>query len=69
MNFFPAPVEGSPVPVLFEKSANYFDSEPAPYRAHVLLPHANLICILAHPAKRAYSWYQVSHIGGVLIVF
>lgn len=45
--------------LLFEKSAGYFDSELAPRRAYALLPHAKLVCILSHPAKRAYSWYQV----------
>ncbi|CAM6031495.1 unnamed protein product, partial [Sphagnum compactum] len=44
--------------LLFEKSAGYFDSDVAPKRAYALLPRAKLVCILAHPAKRAYSWYQ-----------
>ena len=47
---------------LFEKSANYFDAEYAPKRAHALLPEAKLVSILINPAKRAYSWYQVSFI-------
>ena len=58
MEFFPQLQNGSNV-LLFEKSANYFDSEEAPERAHALLPKAKIICILLHPAKRAYSWYQV----------
>ncbi len=44
---------------IFEKSANYFDADDAPHRAHALLPNAKLIAILINPAKRAYSWYQV----------
>lgn len=58
MNFFPIPPNATS-DFLFEKSATYFDSELAPHRAHALLPKAKLICILVHPAKRAYSWYQV----------
>ncbi|ELU16792.1 hypothetical protein CAPTEDRAFT_225180 [Capitella teleta] len=57
MDFFP-PVDNSSDTVLFEKSANYFDSDVAPERAHALLPHVKLLCILINPAKRAYSWYQ-----------
>lgn len=57
MNFFPIPPNATS-DFLFEKSATYFDSELAPHRAHALLPKAKLICILVHPAKRAYSWYQ-----------
>ena len=62
MEFFPPPNAHIPNRMLFEKSANYFDSEVVPERAHALLPHAKLICILIQPAKRAYSWYQVGHI-------
>ena len=58
MEHFPASENGSQK-LLFEKSANYFDSEESPERAHALLPRSKLICILIHPAKRAYSWYQV----------
>lgn len=58
MNFFPIPPNATS-DFLFEKSATYFDSELAPHRARALLPKAKLICILIHPAKRAYSWYQV----------
>ena len=58
MDFFPQSPNGSRV-LLFEKSANYFDSDLAPERAHALLPRAKLVCILINPAKRAYSWYQV----------
>ncbi len=47
--------------LLFEKSANYFDSEKTPERAHALLPRAKVIAILIDPAKRAYSWYQVCY--------
>lgn len=64
MNFFPIPPNATS-DFLFEKSATYFDSELAPHRAHALLPKAKLICILVHPAKRAYSWYQV-HSASVL---
>lgn len=62
LEFFPRPPssteQGSMV--LFEKSANYFDSDVAPERAFALLPNVKLVCILISPAKRAYSWYQVS---------
>ena len=44
----------------FEKSANYFDAEKTTARVHALLPTAKLIVILIDPAKRAYSWFQVS---------
>ncbi|CAH1793564.1 unnamed protein product [Owenia fusiformis] len=57
MEFFPLP-PNTTSNFLFEKSANYFDSELAPMRAYALLPQAKLICIIIHPAKRAYSWYQ-----------
>ena len=58
MEFFPLP-KNSTSNYLFEKSANYFDNELVPVRAHALLPRAKIICILLSPAKRAYSWYQV----------
>ena len=44
---------------LFEKSANYFDSDVTPRRMHFLLPKCKLIAILVNPVNRAYSWYQV----------
>ena len=47
--------------LMFEKSAGYFDSDLAPQRIYTLLPHVKLITILVHPARRAYSWYQVMH--------
>ncbi|XP_064458636.1 bifunctional heparan sulfate N-deacetylase/N-sulfotransferase-like [Ornithodoros turicata] len=56
-SFFPTPRNGSSQ-FLFEKSANYFDGELVPLRAHALLPHAKLVTILISPAKRAHSWYQ-----------
>ena len=43
---------------LFEKSANYFDRDFVPERAHSLLRDAKLISVIVSPAKRAYSWYQ-----------
>jgi len=59
MEHFPLPSDNaSSSTVVFEKSANYFDSDEAPRRAYALLPRAKLICILIDPAKRAYSWYQ-----------
>ncbi|XP_021350487.1 bifunctional heparan sulfate N-deacetylase/N-sulfotransferase-like [Mizuhopecten yessoensis] len=57
MEFFPIPPNATS-DFLFEKSATYFDNELVPMRAHGLIPKAKLICILIHPAKRAYSWYQ-----------
>ncbi|XP_078469630.1 bifunctional heparan sulfate N-deacetylase/N-sulfotransferase 2-like isoform X1 [Lampetra fluviatilis] len=57
MEFFPAPSNRS-AELLFEKSATYFASEPAPHRAFALLPTAKLITILIPPADRAHSWYQ-----------
>lgn len=59
MDFFPVPSNVS-TDFLFEKSANYFDTETAPKRAAALLPRAKIISILINPADRAYSWYQVS---------
>ena len=46
--------------MLFEKSANYFDSEITPKRVQALLPQVKIIVIITDPGKRAYSWYQVS---------
>lgn len=57
MEFFPEQNNAS-IEYLFEKSANYFDSELVPMRVHALLPKAKIICILIDPGKRAYSWYQ-----------
>ncbi|XP_072368813.1 bifunctional heparan sulfate N-deacetylase/N-sulfotransferase 1b [Scyliorhinus torazame] len=57
MDFFPVPSNTSS-DFLFEKSANYFDSEATPKRAAALLPKAKVITILISPADRAYSWYQ-----------
>ncbi|XP_051771570.1 bifunctional heparan sulfate N-deacetylase/N-sulfotransferase 2 isoform X1 [Ctenopharyngodon idella] len=57
MDFFPIPSNVS-TDFLFEKSANYFDTETAPKRAAALLPRAKIISILINPADRAYSWYQ-----------
>jgi hypothetical protein len=45
--------------LLFEKTANYFDSVKAPMRVQALLPDAKIIVILNDPVRRAYSWYQV----------
>uniref|UniRef100_A0A915E8N8 Matrin-type domain-containing protein n=1 Tax=Ditylenchus dipsaci TaxID=166011 RepID=A0A915E8N8_9BILA len=44
--------------VIFEKSANYFDSEEAPMAIQALLPGAKLIVIMINPVDRAYSWFQ-----------
>lgn len=67
MNFFPVPTNGTADKMMFEKSANYFDGELVPRRAHTLLPHAKIISILISPAKRAYSWYQHTRAHGDLI--
>jgi len=45
---------------MFEKSANYFDTEVVPKRGAALLPRAKIITVLINPADRAYSWYQVT---------
>lgn len=58
MDFFPVPSNVS-TDFLFEKSANYYDTESVPKRAAALLPRAKIITILINPADRAYSWYQV----------
>ncbi|KAH9489549.1 hypothetical protein Btru_038391, partial [Bulinus truncatus] len=57
MEFFPQPDKPNST-LLFEKSANYFESELAPRRMAALVPRAKIIIILMNPAKRAYSWYQ-----------
>ena len=58
MNNFPNVSENSSI-LLFEKTANYFDSSKAPMRVHALLTDAKIIVILSDPVRRAYSWYQV----------
>uniref|UniRef100_A0A8C9S5D7 [heparan sulfate]-glucosamine N-sulfotransferase n=1 Tax=Scleropages formosus TaxID=113540 RepID=A0A8C9S5D7_SCLFO len=58
MDFFPFPSNAS-TDFMFEKSANYFDTEVAPKRAAALLPRAKILAVLINPADRAYSWYQV----------
>uniref|UniRef100_A0A669C9E2 [heparan sulfate]-glucosamine N-sulfotransferase n=1 Tax=Oreochromis niloticus TaxID=8128 RepID=A0A669C9E2_ORENI len=57
MDFFPFPSNVS-TDFMFEKSANYFDTEVAPKRAAALLPRAKILAVLINPADRAYSWYQ-----------
>ncbi|XP_035986575.1 bifunctional heparan sulfate N-deacetylase/N-sulfotransferase 2 isoform X2 [Fundulus heteroclitus] len=57
MEFFPFPSNVS-ADFMFEKSANYFDSEVAPKRAAALLPRAKILAVLINPSDRAYSWYQ-----------
>lgn len=57
MDFFPDVSENSST-VVFEKTANYFDSSRAPMRFHALLPDAKIIVILNDPIRRAYSWFQ-----------
>ncbi|XP_063047986.1 bifunctional heparan sulfate N-deacetylase/N-sulfotransferase 2 [Engraulis encrasicolus] len=57
MDFFPFPSNAS-TDFMFEKSANYFDSEVAPKRAAALLPRAKVLAVLINPSDRAYSWYQ-----------
>lgn len=66
MSFFPSQNNGSEK-MMFEKSANYFDGDLVPKRAHTLLPHAKIIVILISPARRAYSWYQHQKAHGDLI--
>ncbi|XP_046856204.1 bifunctional heparan sulfate N-deacetylase/N-sulfotransferase 2-like [Xenia sp. Carnegie-2017] len=44
--------------LLFEKTANYFDSRKTPSRAFALLPQVKILIILKDPVKRAYSWFQ-----------
>uniref|UniRef100_A0A8C2QBI0 [heparan sulfate]-glucosamine N-sulfotransferase n=1 Tax=Cyprinus carpio TaxID=7962 RepID=A0A8C2QBI0_CYPCA len=57
MDFFPFPSNVS-TDFMFEKSANYFDTEVVPKRAAALLPRAKIIALLINPVDRAYSWYQ-----------
>lgn len=59
MEFFPIPSNAS-TDFMFEKSANYFDTEVVPKRGAALLPRAKIISVLINPADRAYSWYQVT---------
>ena len=59
MNQFPDVPQNSST-LLFEKTANYFDSSKAPRRVQALLPKAKIIVMLDDPVRRAYSWYQVS---------
>ncbi|CAB1312626.1 unnamed protein product, partial [Coregonus sp. 'balchen'] len=58
MDFFPFPSNVS-TDFMFEKSANYFDTEVAPKRAAALLSRAKILAVLINPADRAYSWYHV----------
>ena len=58
MDFFPFPSNVS-TDFMFEKSANYFDTEVAPKRAAALLPRAKILAVFINPSDRAYSWYQV----------
>uniref|UniRef100_A0A8C5GXM1 [heparan sulfate]-glucosamine N-sulfotransferase n=1 Tax=Gouania willdenowi TaxID=441366 RepID=A0A8C5GXM1_GOUWI len=62
MDFFPFPSNVS-TDFMFEKSANYFDTEAAPKRAAALLPRAKVVAVLINPSDRAYSWYQVGGSG------
>ncbi|XP_023686036.1 bifunctional heparan sulfate N-deacetylase/N-sulfotransferase 2-like [Paramormyrops kingsleyae] len=57
MDFFPFPSNAS-TDFLFEKSANYLDSDVTPRRAAALLPRAKILVVLINPVDRAYSWYQ-----------
>lgn len=59
MDFFPFP-SNITTDFMFEKSANYFDTDVAPKRAAALLPRAKILAVLINPSDRAYSWYQVS---------
>lgn len=67
MNFFPAQAANGTEKMMFEKSANYFDGDLVPRRAHALLPHAKIIAILISPSKRAYSWYQHTKAHGDVV--
>ena len=58
MDFFPFPSNIS-TDFMFEKSANYFDTDLAAKRAAALLPRAKILAVLINPSDRAYSWYQV----------
>ncbi|XP_071975304.1 bifunctional heparan sulfate N-deacetylase/N-sulfotransferase 4-like [Engystomops pustulosus] len=57
MDVFPYP-SNTTSDFLFEKSANYFQSEEVPKRVAALLPKSKIITILIDPSDRAYSWYQ-----------
>ena len=59
MDFFPQKKKPNDT-ILFEKSANYFDSEVVPRRVSALVPRAKIVVLLMNPAKRALSWYYVS---------
>ncbi|KAH7729577.1 bifunctional heparan sulfate N-deacetylase/N-sulfotransferase 4-like isoform X1 [Aphelenchoides avenae] len=50
--------------IVFEKSANYFDSDLAPRAVKALIPHAFLVVLLLDPVDRAYSWYQHARAHG-----
>lgn len=65
MDFFPFPSNVS-TDFMFEKSANYFDTEVAPKRVAALLPRAKILAVLINPSDRAYSWYQVRGFDGSL---
>ncbi|KAK3711017.1 hypothetical protein RRG08_009606 [Elysia crispata] len=56
MDFFPQRKKPNDT-ILFEKSANYFDSEVVPRRVSALVPRAKIVVLLMNPAKRALSWY------------
>lgn len=58
MDFFPFP-SNITTDFMFEKSANYFDTDAAAKRAAALLPRAKILAVLTNPSDRAYSWYQV----------
>ncbi|KAK0426203.1 hypothetical protein QR680_009582 [Steinernema hermaphroditum] len=49
---------GAAVDVVFEKTANYFDSAFAPRAVSALLPATRIVVLLLDPSDRAYSWYQ-----------
>uniref|UniRef100_A0A8D0D861 [heparan sulfate]-glucosamine N-sulfotransferase n=1 Tax=Sander lucioperca TaxID=283035 RepID=A0A8D0D861_SANLU len=66
MDFFPFPSNVS-TDFMFEKSANYFDTEVAPKRAAALLPRAKILAVLINPSDRAYSWYQLHIVDGALL--
>uniref|UniRef100_A0A3B5M644 Sulfotransferase n=1 Tax=Xiphophorus couchianus TaxID=32473 RepID=A0A3B5M644_9TELE len=66
MEFFPFPSNVS-ADFMFEKSANYFDSEMAPKRAAALLPRAKVLAVLINPTDRAYSWYQLHVVDGAVL--
>lgn len=67
MDFFPFP-SNTTTDFMFEKSANYFDTEAAAKRAAALLPRAKILAVLTNPSDRAYSWYQVRTGPEVLLV-